>query len=242
MSSDLAFPELKIPVLKFPDLTSDDIFRLETKRLWLRWPRATDSAAIAAFAGLTEVAGMTANIPHPYPPREAERFILTARAENAAGAALHLAVAQKTAARPVIGLVSAIMTETGEAEIGYALTPQAWGKGFATEAVKTVIDAVFNLTETSRIRANSRLGNFASRRVLEKAGFTYVDTGLDLLPARGGLHSCDRFCLERTDWRRDGFERRMPPMAQQGHSRADMSKPLRSGAIDGEFSHSLPTA
>lgn len=225
MSPDLTFPELKLPDLKFPDLTCDDIFRLETKRLWLRWPRATDAAALAAFAGLSEVARMTANIPHPYPPREADRFILISRAENAAGAALHLALAQKAATRPVIGLVSAVMTETGEAEIGYALAPRAWGKGFATEAVKTVIDAVFNLTETPRICANSRLGNFASRRVLEKAGFTYINTGLDVLPARGGLHSCDRFCLERADWRRDGLRRRMPAMAQQmaqqGHSAAE---------------------
>jgi RimJ/RimL family protein N-acetyltransferase len=221
MSPDLQFPGVKLPELKFPDLTCDDIFRLETKRLWLRWPRATDAAAIAAFAGRSEVAQMTADIPHPYPPREADRFILKARAENTAGTALHLALAQKTASRPVIGLVSAIITETGEAEIGYALAPQAWGKGFATEAARTVIDAVFNLTEVPRIHANSRLGNFASRRVLEKTGFTYIDTGLDLLPARGGLHSCDRFCLERADWRRNGFGHRMPQMAQQGRSPAE---------------------
>lgn len=211
-------PDLKFPDVKFPDLTSDDIFRLETKRLWLRWPRASDAAAIAAFAALPEVARMTAAIPHPYPAREADRFILQARAENAAGAALHLALSQKTGARPVIGLVTAVMTETGEAEIGYAVAPQAWGNGFATEAVKALVDAIFNLSAAPRIRANSRLGNLASQRVLEKAGFSHIDTGLDLLPARGGLHSCDRFCLERTDWQRSGLERRMPPMAQQSRS------------------------
>ena len=232
MSRDLTFPEVKTPALKFPDLTCDDIFRLETKRLWLRWPRATDSGAVAAFAGLTEVARMTANIPHPYPPREADRFILMARAENAAGAALHLAVVQKIASRPVIGLVSAVMTETGEAEIGYALSPQAWGKGFATEAVKTVVDAVFSLTDTPCIRANSRLGNFASRRVLEKTGFTYVDTGLDLLPARGGLHSCDRFRLGRQEWQRDGLERHMPPLAQ---SQAETAAKTPGGKALGEL-------
>ncbi|MHB8883953.1 MAG: GNAT family N-acetyltransferase [Methylovirgula sp.] len=214
-------PDLKFPGVKFPDLTSDDIFRLETKRLWLRWPRASDAAAIAAFAALPEVARMTAAIPHPYPAREADRFILQARAENAAGAALHLALSQKTGARPVIGLVTAVMTETGEAEIGYAVAPQAWGNGFATEAVKALVDAIFNLSAAPRIRANSRIGNLASQRVLEKAGFRHIDTGLDLLPARGGLHSCDRFCLERTDWQRSGIERRMPPMAQQSRSAAE---------------------
>ncbi len=214
-------PDLKFPDLKFPDLTCDDIFRLETKRLWLRWPRATDATALAAFAALPEVARMTASIPHPYPLREADRFILRARAENASGSALHLALSQKTGARLVIGLVSATMTEKGEVEIGYALAPQAWGKGLATEAVTALVDAVFNLTGTPRLRANSRLGNFASRRVLEKTGFTYIDTGLDLLPARGGLHSCDRFCLERADWRRHGVEPRMPPMAQQSRDAAE---------------------
>jgi RimJ/RimL family protein N-acetyltransferase len=216
MSRELTFPELKTPALKFPDLVRDDIFCLETERLWLRWPRATDSAAITAFAGLSEVARMTANVPHPYPPREADRFILMARAENAAGAAMHLAIVQKTANRPVIGLVSSTVTEAGEVEIGYALAPAVWGRGFATEAVRTVVDAVFSLTDTPRIHANSRLGNFASRRVLEKSGFAYVDTGLDSLPARGGLHSCDRFCLTRPDWRRDALEHIPPPMAQQG--------------------------
>jgi RimJ/RimL family protein N-acetyltransferase len=215
MPEDLKLPEVKTPDLTFPDLTCDDIFRIETKRLWLRWPRATDATALAGFASLAEVARMTADIPHPYPAPEADRFILQARAENAAGTALHLAIAQKTGARPVIGLVSAVMTEFGDAEIGYALAPSAWGKGFATEAVATVIDMVFNLSATPRIRANSRLGNFASRRVLEKTGFTYVDTGLDLLPARGGLHSCDRFCLERAEWQREALGARMPPMVQQ---------------------------
>ena len=59
----------------FPDLTRDDIFRLETERLWLRWPRASDAAAITAFASLPEVAQMTDAIPHPYPAGEADRFI-----------------------------------------------------------------------------------------------------------------------------------------------------------------------
>jgi RimJ/RimL family protein N-acetyltransferase len=215
MLPQLTVPEGRPSDVKFPDLTCDDVFRLETKRLWLRWPRANDAAALTAFVSLAEVARMTANIPHPYPPREADRFILKSRAENAAGSALHLVIAQKTATRTVIGMVSVVMGEKGEAEIGYALAPSAWGNGFATEAVRTVIDTVFNLTGVARMKANLRLGNFASRRVLEKSGFTYINTGLDLLPARGGLHSCDRFGLERSDWRHDG---RMPAMAQQGRS------------------------
>lgn len=217
MSPEILIPEVNLPSLRLPDLTCDDIFRLETKRLWLRWPRATDAAALAAFASLGEVARMTADIPHPYPPREADRFILQTRAENAAGTALHLVIAQKSGARPVIGIISITLSETDEAEIGYVVKPEVWGKGFATEAVHTVIDMVFNLTAIPRVRANCRVGNVASQRVLEKSGFNYVDSGLDLLPARGGLHRCNRFRLERTEWRRYGnLASRLPPMMQQG--------------------------
>jgi RimJ/RimL family protein N-acetyltransferase len=202
----------------FPDLTSDDIFRIETQRLWLRWPRASDIASLTSIASLAHVAQMTALIPHPYPPGEAERFIMKARAENANGTALILAITKKGGARQTIGLIGAHVT-AADIELGYMLAPQYWGKGLATEAVKALANTVFSLTRASRIHANSRVNNIASRRVLEKAGFAFVDTGLDLLPARGGLHPCDRFQLDRKTWaaakRAEGEKRPMPPMAQQ---------------------------
>ena len=30
----------------FPEITHDDVFRLETERLWLRWPRLSDAEGI----------------------------------------------------------------------------------------------------------------------------------------------------------------------------------------------------
>ena len=205
----------------FPDLTADDIFRIETKRLWLRWPRASDAPAIASFVSLAQVARMTASIPHPYPPGEAERFIMKARTGNASGTALVLAITQKGGAHPTIGLLSATLAAGRDIEFGYVVAPHVWGKGFASEAVKALADAVFSLARANRILANSRANNIASRRVLEKTGFAFVDTGLDFLPARGGLHPCDRWQLDRKTWaasRRAGGESRpMPPMAQQAH-------------------------
>jgi len=73
-----------------PDIALDDIFQLETARLWLRWPRAADAAAITRFASKKEVAETTAAIPHPYPAGAAEAFILHARERNAAGQSIEL--------------------------------------------------------------------------------------------------------------------------------------------------------
>lgn len=184
----------------FPDLTCDDIFQIETKRLWLRWPRVSDVPSITGVASLSETARMTATIPHPYPPGTAEQFVFKARSDNAAGKALILVITLKTPLRNVIGLVSTVMTKTNEFELGYILAPSISGRGFATEAVSAFIDTIFNLTKGRVILANTRTINPASRRVLEKCGFTYIDSGLDFLPARGGLHPCDRFVLERKAW------------------------------------------
>ncbi len=199
----------------FPDLTCDDIFRLETKRLWLRWPRACDAPAIKSFASLPEAARMTAAIPHPYPAGEAERFIFRARADNANGEALVLVIAQKSGARQVIGLVSATLSEADEIELGYIVAPGLWNRGYATEAVRALVEALFALTGAERILANVRAENPASRRVLEKCGFAYVDSGLDLLPARGGLHACHRFQLTRKRWAASRLSPRLPKMTHQ---------------------------
>ncbi|WP_374307331.1 GNAT family N-acetyltransferase [Methylocella sp.] len=199
----------------FPDLTSDDIFRLETKRLWLRWPRASDAAAVRSFASLAETAQMTAEVPHPYPPGEAERFVFRARAQNADGKAMILVVTQKGDGRPVIGLSSATLSAAGGIELGFMIAPSAWAKGYATEAAGAHVEALFALTRADRIRANARVNNPASRRVLEKCGFVYVGSGLDFLPARGGLHPCDRFQLTRKAWSARRTAPRLPAMAHQ---------------------------
>lgn len=201
----------------FPDISRDDIFRLETERLWLRWLRSADASAISAFAGLADVAQMTASIPHPYPPGEAERFILHARATTAGGDALVLAATTKAKGRPVVGIVSAQVEEAGEIELGYTVGPAYAGRGYATEMVRAVVDAVFNLTEARAIVANSRTINPASRRVLEKSGFRFTGTEPKNLPARGGRHPCDFFRRDRHDWAaHHAVSRRLPGMAQQG--------------------------
>ena len=47
----------------FPDITRDDVFRIETPRLWLRWPERRDCAAIRAYASCFAVADMTSSAP-----------------------------------------------------------------------------------------------------------------------------------------------------------------------------------
>ena len=184
----------------FPDLARDDVFRLETPRLWLRWPRASDAPAIQRYCSRWEVAQFTARIPHPYPPGTAERFVFAARNGNASGRDLTLVMTPMRGKREAFGAVSLEGRAQNRLTLGYALAPEAWGKGLASEAIDVMVEAAFVMTSAVEIDASVRVENPTSRRVLEKAGFQLTGTGLQGAPARGGLVTCDQFRLTREEW------------------------------------------
>jgi RimJ/RimL family protein N-acetyltransferase len=192
-------PHKPVPAL-FHDLARDDVFQLETARLWLRWPRLSDAGEMTRQAGEKVVADMTAHIPHPYPLDAADRFIFSARKGNALGEHLSLAIAAKDRPHELIGMIGAMRSDAGEPSIGYWLGKDHWNNGYATEAAQAMIDAVFTLTGAHAIEAGARLINPASRRVLEKCGFRHEGAGLKPLPARGGVFPCDEFRLDRKTW------------------------------------------
>jgi RimJ/RimL family protein N-acetyltransferase len=63
-----------------------------------------------------------------------------------------------------------------EAELGYRLASAAWGRGLATEGARALIERGFAEMGLRRIFAETMAVNVASRRVLEKAGLTFVRT------------------------------------------------------------------
>ncbi|WP_342598171.1 GNAT family protein [Psychrobacillus sp. FSL H8-0483] len=62
-------------------------------------------------------------------------------------------------------------SEHKRAEIAYAIFPEQWGNGYATEAVKKVISYGFNELNLTRIGAVVFTENKASNVLLEKLGF-----------------------------------------------------------------------
>lgn len=182
----------------FPEIARDDIFRLETERLWLRWPRAADAAAFCRLAGDPEVALKTARIPLPYESHHAEAFILSARAENTSGDGLCLALTQKRQPNEAIGVLGLHgAAPRGAATLGFWLGRPFWGQGLMSEAVAAFIDLVFGMTSLERIVSSAMPTNIASLRVHEKLGFTRVGQGVCLAPARGGEVAAEFLELRR---------------------------------------------
>ncbi|MGJ0507124.1 MAG: GNAT family N-acetyltransferase [Methylocystis sp.] len=182
----------------FPEITHDDVFRLETERMWLRWPRLSDVAAFTRLAGDPDVATRTANIPHPYNVRDAEQFIRRARAENESGHGLILALAPKGAPNEAIGVIGAHGSDfRGTALLGYWLGRPYWGQGMMTEAARGFVDLIFGVTSLGEIVCDSLPDNLASRRVQEKLGFTSLGEIEIEAPARGGRMTVSRTRLSR---------------------------------------------
>jgi RimJ/RimL family protein N-acetyltransferase len=168
---------------------------LETQRLVLRAPQLEDAKAIAALANDRRIAENTSRIPHPYRPSDAEQWIVGSAADLDATTYL-ITLANGC----VIGGCGFEMKEGPVPEIGYWLGARYWGKGYATEAVRALIDHAFTDLDHKALQSSVRVTNPASRRVMEKCGFQWTGVGLCRIRALGSSVPVDRFRLERGIW------------------------------------------
>jgi RimJ/RimL family protein N-acetyltransferase len=172
---------------------------LETARLVLRAPRLGDAKSVAMLANDRRIAENTARIPHPYRAADAEDFIAGA---NIGSEAVFLITLRNGAQgkHQVIGACGYTQIDRHPPEIGYWLGVKHWGKGYATESVRAMIDHIFADTDCEAIQSAARVTNPASRRVLEKCGFQWTGAGLLRIRAIASSAPIDRFRLDRGLW------------------------------------------
>lgn len=151
-----------------------------TERLLLRpaWPEDWESL----FGGIAEhtVVRNLASAPWPYLPDHAREF--AARAQDPRYPHFLLTLPGEHGSR-LVGCAG-LGERDGEAELGYWIARRYWGRGFATEGARGVIE-VAKLLGHCRIEAGHFLDNPASGAVLRKLGFQ--PTG-----AVRPRHSCGR--------------------------------------------------
>ncbi|MFF0476595.1 GNAT family N-acetyltransferase [Streptomyces sp. NPDC004284] len=68
-----------------------------------------------------------------------------------------------------------IRPEGGEIELGYMFLPQAWGRGYASEACAAVLDWFAGVLPGEPVVLSTQTANEASMRVAAKLGFTEVE-------------------------------------------------------------------
>jgi RimJ/RimL family protein N-acetyltransferase len=133
------------------------------------WARA-DIAAVVTLIDDAEIHRWLDRVPHPYQVTDGEEYVAGTRAGLSAGTQVALAV---TVDGALAGSVDLRVDGRDEqtAEIGYWVAAPVRGRGVASTAARLLCDFGFETLGLRRIELNAAVGNLASRRVAEKAGF-----------------------------------------------------------------------
>ena len=143
-----------------------------TLRPW----RREDDASIARYADNEKIAANLRDIfPWPYSRQDAADFVAGCVRNEGRGQLCRAIVVDGEAAGS-IGLFLGHDVYRRSAELGYWLAEPLWGRGIMTAAVTAMCREGFGTLDIVRIHAEPFARNAASRRVLEKAGFSLEGT------------------------------------------------------------------
>ncbi|MBR3555919.1 MAG: GNAT family N-acetyltransferase [Oscillospiraceae bacterium] len=167
--------------------------RLETGRLILR--RFTVGDAEDMYRGWASDPEVTRYLTWPcHVSSDATAQLLAAWAEKyTEGDYFNWAIESKETGA-VIGNISVVkLDETVDsAEIGYCLGRAFWGRGIMPEALRAVMDYMFDEAEVNRLAAYHDVNNPNSGRVMQKAGMLYEGTHRQA--GRNNQGICDMAC------------------------------------------------
>jgi RimJ/RimL family protein N-acetyltransferase len=168
---------------------------LRTERLVLRAPRPRDAKAIARLINDRRIAENTARIPHPYSLADAHAFLAQANRDPREPSFL-ITLADGT----IVGGCGIHAVRGRDPEPGYWIGMPYWGRGYATEAARALVDHAFADLGCERLSSRARVSNPASRRVLEKCGFQWTGVSLIRIHALQSSAPVDCFRLDRGLW------------------------------------------
>ncbi len=158
---------------------------LRTERLTLREFRLDDEVAVHRYGSDEEVTRYLTWGPNSSTETAAYLSEVVRKAARKPRTSFTLAVA--TLDDELIGVANLTITDAGSTgELGYVLARDWWGRGYATEVARRLIAFGFNELGLRRITATCHPDNFASARVLEKAGLHFEETLRDHLGVRAG--------------------------------------------------------
>jgi RimJ/RimL family protein N-acetyltransferase len=145
---------------------------IQTERLFLRAPNMADAPALHHLANNKYIHEMLARLPHPYTRAHAVDFITSlARTKS------EHAYAIITDDDDFIGVAGLHLDPGIGLELGYWLGQPYWGKGYATEATRVLVQAAADCGQTE-IFARAKSANTGSIGVLEKIGFQKTTSGV----------------------------------------------------------------
>lgn len=182
---------------------TDDLFtQLGTPRLCLRRFRESDAEAFADYRSDPAVAryqGWDA----PYPLEQASRFVSAMATEPADVPGEWLQIAVALAADGVLVGDCAFASQVQEprtVEIGFTIAPEHQGRGYAREAVSSLLRYLFEHLGKHRVIASCDPRNAPSVKVLEALGLRREGHMLESTWAKGEWADDLLFAILRREW------------------------------------------
>ncbi|MCC6906400.1 MAG: GNAT family N-acetyltransferase [Phycisphaerales bacterium] len=143
---------------------------IQTQRLTLRPFAAEDAPAVYEYARHKQVAATTATIPHPYTMQDAVEWIEAVAGNVVGGSTFNFAIVVRDSAALIGAIDLRLEPDNQLADIGYAIHPDCWNRGYVTEAASAIVEYGFETLGLNRIHAHHLASNPASGRVMEKIG------------------------------------------------------------------------
>jgi RimJ/RimL family protein N-acetyltransferase len=145
---------------------------IATERLVLRRFRAADAPVLAAYRSDPAVARYQ-SWDAPFPLLRAETAVANFIASEPDRAGWFQYAIERTADRVLIGDVAVRLHDNlMQAEIGFTLATEHQRRGYATEAVRAVLDRLFKVQGLHKVTGECDARNTASAALLERLGFT----------------------------------------------------------------------
>jgi RimJ/RimL family protein N-acetyltransferase len=170
---------------------------LETERLLLRPPDASDISQFVPLLSDFDVAKNLSAIPHPYTEDDGCAYIVMAANGWASGEDLGFGIVRKSDGAYIGGCG---IHPKRNWEIGYWLGKPYWRQGYATEAAARLIAFAFLTTAVDRLLGKWFHDNPASGHVLEKLGFKPRGEEMSNCLARGHKVPAHVVALDRADY------------------------------------------
>ena len=133
-----------------------------------KWDEA-DLDNLVKYANNPNVAKWFTNaFPHPYTHEDGKAYLSMIANDNPVKV---FAIEVDGKAAGSIGIIPQTDVHEKNAEMGYWLAEEYWGKGIMLKAIQEIVDYGFQTLDIVRIFARPFSTNLKSQRVLEKAGF-----------------------------------------------------------------------
>ena len=147
--------------------------QLNTERLILRPMRKSDFADMYDYARREDTSRYVVWTPHPSLDYTRNYLAMIERLYRK-GQFFDWAIVERESGR-MIGTCgfAKLDLQNRVGEIGYVLNPTRHGRGYATEAVRKVLEYGFGQMELNRVEGRYMVENTPSRRVMERCGLTF---------------------------------------------------------------------